>query len=99
MGPGHHHRERRESCPGRGVFGQRLGVSAVIVMPQTTPQIKVDAVRSMGAEVELHGDSYAEAKAHCDELVAESGTNVHPSLRRSTRDRGTGDDRRRDSAA
>ena len=32
---------------------RRLGVSAVIVMPQTTPQIKVDAVRSMGAQVEL----------------------------------------------
>jgi threonine dehydratase len=52
---------------------RRLGVRATIVMPQTTPQIKVDAVRSMGAEVVLHGDSYADARLHCDGLVAETG--------------------------
>ena len=52
---------------------RRLGVRAVIVMPQTTPQIKVDSVRAMGAEVELYGDSYAEAKARCDALVEETG--------------------------
>jgi threonine dehydratase len=52
---------------------QRLGVPATIVMPQTTPQIKVDAVRSMGADVELHGDSYADAQLRCDALVAETG--------------------------
>jgi threonine dehydratase len=57
---------------------RRLGVSAVIVMPQTTPQIKVDAVRSMGAEVDLYGDSYTDAKVHCDALVAETGrTFIH----------------------
>jgi threonine dehydratase len=52
---------------------RRLGVRATIVMPQTTPQIKVDSVRAMGAEVVLAGDSYAEAKAHCDTLIAETG--------------------------
>ncbi len=58
---------------------RKLGVRAVIVMPQTTPQIKVDAVRSMGAEVVLSGDSYADAKAHCDTLVAQTGlTFIHP---------------------
>src|SRR5512139_1972236 len=58
---------------------RRLGVHAVIVMPQTTPQIKVDAVRAMGAEVVLIGDSYADAKAHCDLLIEERGmTFVHP---------------------
>jgi threonine dehydratase len=57
---------------------QKLKLRAVIVMPQTTPQIKVDAVRAMGAEAVLVGDSYAEAKAHCDELVARSGmTFIH----------------------
>jgi threonine dehydratase len=57
---------------------QRLGVAATIVMPQTTPQIKVDAVRSMGADVELHGDSYADAQIRCDALVAETGrTFIH----------------------
>ena len=58
---------------------RKLGLRAIIVMPQTTPQIKVDAVRSMGAEVVLAGDSYADAKAHCDTLVRETGmTFIHP---------------------
>jgi threonine dehydratase len=58
---------------------RKLGLRATIVMPQTTPQIKVDAVRSMGADVVLFGDSYGDAKAHCDELVAETGmTFIHP---------------------
>jgi threonine dehydratase len=58
---------------------RELGLRAVIVMPQTTPQIKVDAVRAMGAEVVLAGDSYADAKAHCDVVVAETGmTFIHP---------------------
>ena len=58
---------------------KRLGLRAVIVMPQTTPSIKVDAVRRLGADVVLHGDSYNDAKAHCDTLVAESGmTLIHP---------------------
>ena len=58
---------------------RKLGLRAVIVMPQTTPQIKGDAVRSMGAEVVLSGDSYGDAKTHCDTLVAETGlTFIHP---------------------
>jgi threonine dehydratase len=56
-----------------------LGLRAVIVMPQTTPSIKVEAVQSMGADVVLAGDSYDNAKAHCDRLVAETGmTVIHP---------------------
>jgi threonine dehydratase len=58
---------------------RHLGLRALIVMPQTTPEIKVAAVRDMGAEVVLAGDSYADAKARCDELVVETGlTFVHP---------------------
>ncbi len=58
---------------------EHLEIHAVIVMPQTTPAIKVDAVRSMGAEVVLAGDSFAEAKAHCDGLVEERGIPfIHP---------------------
>ncbi len=58
---------------------RHLGLRAVIVMPKTTPEIKVDAVRAMGAEVVLAGDSYSEAKSHCDGLVAETGLSfVHP---------------------
>jgi threonine dehydratase len=58
---------------------RKLGLKATIVMPQTTPQIKVDAVRSMGATVELAGDNYSDAQAHCDTLVKETGlTFIHP---------------------
>jgi len=58
---------------------RKLGLRAVIVMPQTTPRIKVDAVRGMGAEVVLSGDTYGDAKAHCDTLVADTGmTFIHP---------------------
>ncbi|HEV3484488.1 MAG TPA: threonine ammonia-lyase, biosynthetic [Vicinamibacterales bacterium] len=58
---------------------RHLGLRALIVMPQTTPEIKVEAVRDLGAEVVLAGDSYADAKLKCDELVASTGlTFVHP---------------------
>ena len=58
---------------------RKLGLRAVIVMPQTTPTIKVDAVKRMGADVVLAGDTYADAKAHCDTMVAETGmTFIHP---------------------
>ena len=58
---------------------KHLGLRATIVMPLTTPRIKVDAVRALGAEVVLRGDSYSDAQAHCDALVADTGmTFVHP---------------------
>src|SRR5687768_17496433 len=58
---------------------RRLGARAVIVMPATTPEIKVEAVRDLGAEVILAGDSYADAKARCDELQRSTGmTLIHP---------------------
>ncbi len=58
---------------------RRLGIRAVIVMPRTTPQIKVDAVRRMGGEVILHGDSYSEAQDHCNRLIDQTGmTFIHP---------------------
>jgi threonine dehydratase len=58
---------------------RKLALRAVIVMPQTTPRIKVDAVSAMGAEVVLAGDTYADAKAHCDTLVAQTSmTFIHP---------------------
>ena len=77
---------------------RHLGLRALIVMPQTTPEIKVEAVRELGAEVVLAGDSYADAKARCDELAASTGRVVRPSVRRSARDRRPGHDRRRDPA-
>src|SRR5919197_4200258 len=58
---------------------RHLGLHALIVMPQTTPEIKIDAVRDLGAAVELAGDSYADAQARCAELAAEKGlTFIHP---------------------
>jgi len=58
---------------------QKLGVRAVIVMPATTPAIKVNACRARGAEVVLFGDSYSDAEAHALELQKELGLAfVHP---------------------
>ena len=56
-----------------------LQIPAVIVMPATTPQIKVDAVAGYGARIVLHGDNYSEAAEHCERLVAETGmVFIHP---------------------
>jgi threonine dehydratase len=58
---------------------RHLSLSALIVMPQTTPDIKVRAVRDLGADVVLAGDSYADAKTRCDALAAETGrVFIHP---------------------
>src|SRR6476619_6543562 len=57
----------------------RLGVPATIVMPETTPFVKVAATRSHGAPVVLHGESVAEAQARCEEIQAQRGlVLVHP---------------------
>jgi threonine dehydratase len=58
---------------------RHLKIPAVIVMPQTTPEIKVDAVRDLGAEVVLFGDTYADAQIRCHELAVERRmVFVHP---------------------
>jgi len=58
---------------------RHLALRALIVMPQTTPEIKVNAVRDLGAEVELAGDSYADAQARCAELAAQNALAfIHP---------------------
>lgn len=57
----------------------KLGIKAKIVMPGTTPAIKVDAVRALGARVILHGDSFDEAALRAQTLVEEEGlTFIHP---------------------
>lgn len=64
---------------GVALGAKRLGTTAIIVMPVTTPQVKIDAVRSRGGEVVLHGDTYDDAYAHARELEAEKGlTFIHP---------------------
>jgi threonine dehydratase len=64
---------------GVALAAQRLGVRATVVMPVTTPRIKVTAVSSRGARVELHGDSYHEAYQHARALARrQRSTFVHP---------------------
>lgn len=64
---------------GLSLSAKHLGVPAVIVMPQTTPQIKVNGVRRHGGKVVLVGDTYDEAFSYSQKLVAEKGyTYIHP---------------------
>lgn len=64
---------------GLALGAKTLGIKATIVMPKTTPAIKVDAVRSRGAKVVLIGDNYDAAAAHAQQLVAEKGlVYIHP---------------------
>ena len=64
---------------GVALSGRHLGIRAVIVMPRTTPPIKVRAVAGFGGEVVLHGDGYDEAAAHAAELMARDGlVYIHP---------------------
>jgi threonine dehydratase len=64
---------------GVALAARRLQIPALVVMPETTPRIKVNAVKQLGAEVVLHGDSYSDAAEHCARLVQRSGmTYIHP---------------------
>ena len=64
---------------GVAMSATRLGIDATIVMPRTTPAIKVEAVRGHGAEVVLTGDSFNDAYTHAKQLVEERGaTFIHP---------------------
>ncbi|MDC9719497.1 MAG: threonine ammonia-lyase, biosynthetic [Gammaproteobacteria bacterium] len=64
---------------GVAMSAQKLGINATIVMPKTTPDIKVNSVRSLGGKVILHGDSFAQAYAHSLTLVDEQGlVYIHP---------------------
>jgi threonine dehydratase len=64
---------------GVALAAKKLDISALIVMPRTTPAIKIEAVKSYGAEVELAGDSYSDAAEYCKKRVHETGrTYIHP---------------------
>ncbi|MEO8545174.1 MAG: threonine ammonia-lyase, biosynthetic [Burkholderiaceae bacterium] len=64
---------------GVALSARKLGTRAVIVMPTTTPQVKIDAVRSLGGDTVLVGDSYSDAYDHAVKLQQEQGlTFVHP---------------------
>lgn len=63
---------------GVAMAGSRLGIHTIIVMPVTTPLIKINAVKALGGRVILQGDTYDEAAAHAKELVLQKGfTFVH----------------------
>jgi threonine dehydratase len=58
---------------------QRLGLRAVIVMPQHTPMVKVERTRGFGAEVVLHGETFDDAREHALTLAAAQGLAfIHP---------------------
>lgn len=64
---------------GVALSAKKLGCAATIVMPVTTPKIKIDAVKRHGASVRLHGDSYSDAYAYASKLIDKSGMIfIHP---------------------
>ncbi len=64
---------------GMALAAARLGIDALIVMPKTTPEIKVKSVASRGAHIALHGNTYNDAAEHAKKLAEEQGrTFVHP---------------------
>ncbi len=64
---------------GVALAAAELGIKAVIVMPKTTPEIKINSVRTLGGNVVLHGDAYDQAAAHAKQLQQKHGyTFVHP---------------------
>ena len=64
---------------GVALAAKKMGIRAVIVMPVTTPEIKVNSVKAYGAEVILHGDAFDQALAYSLSLVEEHGyTFIHP---------------------
>lgn len=64
---------------GVALSAKKLGITATIVMPKTTPPIKINAVKNYGAEVVLAGDNYSEAYEKCLQLIDKTGkTLVHP---------------------
>lgn len=64
---------------GLALAAEKLGIKATIVMPCTTPEIKVKSVKARGAKVVLHGDAFDDAYTHSQKLVEEKGlTYIHP---------------------
>ncbi len=64
---------------GVALSAKKLGIKALIVMPKTTPEIKIKSVKSKGAKIVLFGDSYDEAYGHAQELAVEKGmVFIHP---------------------
>ncbi len=63
---------------GVALAGKRLGIPAWIVMPRTTPSVKVDSVRALGGKIVLFGDAFDDAAAHAAELAETKGLTMIP---------------------
>jgi len=64
---------------GVALSAKKLGIKSLIVMPSTTPEIKINSVKGYGADIILHGDSYSEAYEHAKKIAQEQQmTFVHP---------------------
>jgi len=63
---------------GVALAAKRLGLQATIVMPTTTPQLKIEGVRSRGGHVVLHGESFPQALAHASGLAEREGATFVP---------------------
>jgi threonine dehydratase len=64
---------------GVALAASRRGIKALIIMPRTTPSIKVESVRRLGARIRLSGDAYDDAYAHAASVAQEKGmTFIHP---------------------
>ena len=63
---------------GVALSAKKLGIKAVIVMPTTTPDLKIDAVRNFGAEVVLYGDSFNESYDYAQQLSKKKGLTMIP---------------------
>lgn len=64
---------------GVALAANKMGISSLIVMPKTTPNIKVEAVKSFGGEIVLHGNSYDDACSYALNIAKEQGrTFIHP---------------------
>jgi threonine dehydratase len=64
---------------GVALAAKKFGLHASIVMPRTTPALKVEAVRALGGKAILHGDAYDDAREHAEALARDKGMSfVHP---------------------
>lgn len=63
---------------GVALSATRLGIDATIIMPKTTPEIKIASVRRLGGKIVLHGNTYDDAKDHALELASSEGKTYIP---------------------
>ena len=75
---------------GVALAARRLAIPATIVMPMTTPEIKVAAVKRLGGQTLLHGNTYDDAKDHALKLAEQTPAELYPPVRSPLSDRRAG---------